>query len=175
MLILRRLRGILTTALLWAVAWAVVAPLIFLFLALLFDSPWPLRRLALSALYVGLVAGAGAGALFASALMLAEQTRKLQALSKVRLAIWGALAGSWWYVLVALQTPWTWNPAQIGPFWVAMALTAGAGSLSGLTTVWLARRARDLPETTDDSPELGPSSPSHPTAQSSVPSTTRAR
>jgi hypothetical protein len=141
--IIRRLRGILGTACFWGGVWALGAVPILLALAVLFGSPWPLLRLARSALWVGFVGGAGAGALFASALMLAEQNRPLNALSQARLALWGALAGSWWYVLVAIQSPWAWNPLKIAPFWIAMTLTAIAGSFSGLATVWLARRAQE--------------------------------
>ena len=149
MAIIRRLRGILSTALLWGIVWSLIAVPILLLLTRLFGSFWPVLRIAKTALMTGFIGGAGAGALFASALMLAEQNRQLTSLSRPRVLLWGALAGSWWYVLFAVQSPWALNPIRIAPFWIAMVLTAGAGSLSAFSTVWLARRARELDQLPD--------------------------
>jgi hypothetical protein len=163
MALIRRLRGIISTACLWGIAWGLAAVPTFLLLTRLFGSYWPLLQIARTALVTGFVGGAGAGALFASALMLAEQNRPIHELSRPRLWLWGALAGSWWYVLVAVQSPWAWSPLKLAPFWLAMAFTACAGSLSALSTVWLARRADD-PSAIPDMPDrqqLGPSRSAH--------------
>jgi hypothetical protein len=83
---LRRIRAAVTTGLLWAVAWAVVAVLIGMVVDPdeSMDEMWPL---------IGAYPGFLGGVLFSIVLAIAERRRNLSELSVRRFGAWGAVAG----------------------------------------------------------------------------------
>lgn len=85
-----RIRGVLSTAIVWAAGWAALAFPVF---ALLLRPPLGLADIALIARGWG-VAGAGAGATFALLVIAFERRRTLAKFSPRRAATWGALAGA---------------------------------------------------------------------------------
>jgi hypothetical protein len=94
---MRRLRAILTTAALWATVW-VLGTLGFLAVAWVFIERVPLSgalfEFVLIASLLSAITGAISGSAFAIALMVAERRRTLDALSKARVALWGAVGGA---------------------------------------------------------------------------------
>src|SRR5262245_24791770 len=94
---MRKLRAILTTAALWATVW-VLGTVAFLGVVRLFVEPVPLGGALLEFVLVtsllSAMTGLISGAAFAVALMVAERRRTLDALSKTRMAIWGAIGGA---------------------------------------------------------------------------------
>jgi hypothetical protein len=93
---LRRLRALMATAGLWALAWATAA-VVFIMGVGLFARGASLAALfpdyfLIGALSWGLWGGVN-GACFALLLMFAEQRRTLQDLSRARIALWGAIGG----------------------------------------------------------------------------------
>ena len=92
---LRRLRGIFSTGLLWAVGWAGVT------IATGLVSGIPFRFVGFLALE-GVVKGFIAGGAFAGILSIAEGHRTLQDLSLKRVALWGAIGGN---LLLLLAMP----------------------------------------------------------------------
>ena len=84
---LRRLRGVLGTALTWAVGWSAFT----VGLSLLFGAP--LEYLGLLAIS-GAVRGSIAGGAFAVILSIAERHHTLEDLSLRRVALWGGIGGS---------------------------------------------------------------------------------
>ena len=90
---MRRLRAILATSVLWALAWALTSVLFFLVVGLFVE------RAILSPDYflIGGLAwttwGALNGAGFAALLALAERRQTIDELSTSRVALWGALGG----------------------------------------------------------------------------------
>jgi hypothetical protein len=116
---LRRVRGVVGTALAWAAAWAIPGLL----------AGVPLWILA------GAISGAGFAVVFATA----ERQRRLEDLSLKRMAAWGALGA---VVSAALATPLlvvlTGGALEIVPFLAAVTVL-GAGSAVG--TVAIAKRA----------------------------------
>ncbi|HSB54612.1 MAG TPA: hypothetical protein VLD58_09660, partial [Gemmatimonadales bacterium] len=140
--------------LLWAIPWSVLLGLGVTVTVLLLG----VRIGALSALGQGMATGfswgLAAGALFASALMLAEQQRGFAGLTRTRGAIWGGLAGIWFPALIGIAfgpkvLPW------ISGAWPAWLGAAVMGAVSGLATVWLAGRgAGTFPRSMEPDPAL---------------------
>ena len=88
-MILRRLRGIAITAILWALPWALILGSVAALTALVLRVQASPIRVFVSGLWTGFSWGLAAGALFASALMLAEQRRGFAGLTRTRGALWG--------------------------------------------------------------------------------------
>jgi hypothetical protein len=134
-MILRRLRGIMGTALLWGAPWAFILGTVAAAAALVLRANLgPLRAFTQGAL-TGLSWGLAAGALFGSALMLAEQRRGFAGLTRARGALWGTLAGIWFPALIGLAVGPNSLPLMVGG-WPAYLATGAMGALSGLVTVW---------------------------------------
>ena len=138
-MVMRRLRGILGTAVLWGVPWAFSLGLIAASAALILGAHLgPFLAFARGAL-TGFYWGIAAGALFGSALMLTEQRRGFTKLSLKRAAAWGALSGIWFPALIGLAFGPSAQPLLVIG-WPAYLATGSMGALSGLATLWLARR-----------------------------------
>jgi hypothetical protein len=86
---LRRLRGAISLALLWAAVWLPAGALLTLL------SGWTGHSLRLPLWYFGIWTALGAlsGGVFALLLAVLERRQSFQQLSARRLAIWGAIAG----------------------------------------------------------------------------------
>ncbi len=92
MTLLRRVRGLIGSAVIWAVGWMVVTLPLSLWQLSGVNLPWPLWWSMLGRMtYLWGMSGAAAGAVFALMMMLAERRRSLQGLSALRVAIWGGL------------------------------------------------------------------------------------
>ena len=86
----RRVRGVLAFAAIWAVVWVPAG----LLLDFLFAAAGHALHASLQELGVFTALGAASGAVFAALLALLERHRALEQLSSRRLAVWGALAGA---------------------------------------------------------------------------------
>jgi hypothetical protein len=136
----RRLRGIAGTAVLWAVPWALIlGSAASLAARILGVRLGPARAFTQGAL-TGFFWGMAAGALFASALMLAEQKRGFGQLTRLRGTLWGALAGVWFPAMIGLTFGVNSLPFLLAS-WPAYLATGTMGAISGLGMVALARRA----------------------------------
>jgi hypothetical protein len=138
-MILRRLRGIAITAILWAIPWALIAGSVAALAALVLRVRANPARVFGQGSRIGLYWGLAAGALFASALMLAEQTRGFAGLTRARGALWGALAGIWFPAMIGLAFGVNSLPFMLAG-WPAYLMTGAMGALSGLAMVALAGR-----------------------------------
>lgn len=154
--LLRRLRGVASTALLWAATWGLVGAAAYAVMgipgALAEGRPLSVGALVPSVLIGALflsVYGLLSGAAFAGVLMLAERGRGIQDLSIRRVATWGAVGGigilSLNAALIYLQGGGI--PNDMMPVLAIMGLL-GAGCAAG--SLALARRA-PRPETREES------------------------
>lgn len=149
----RRLRGVLGTAFVWAMAWLPFA----LVVMLLNDLSEPYDRLPATALMMEwIVWGGFSGAVFALLLMWAERRRTLAQLSAWRVALWGACGaalGPAALMVVAAFTPSDFGWIGVATIVVGTSAALGAACASG--TLLLARKApHELPATND--PALPP-------------------
>jgi hypothetical protein len=142
--ILRRLRGIAITATLWALPWALILGSVAALAALVLRARADPLQVFIKGMGTGLSWGLAAGALFASALMLAEQTRGFAGLTRSRGALWGALAGVWFPAMMGLAFGVN-SPPMMLAGWPAYVLTGAMGAISGLAMVSLAGRALNSP------------------------------
>ncbi len=148
---MRRLRAILTTAALWALLW-ILAELTFLAVAWLFAPVHPSGFLFEYILVVSLLAGITgtiSGSAFAIALMIAESRRTVDALSKARMALWGAIGGAALPGLLAIATRiWpefaiagvSFRFSELGLTFVTIFASAALGAVLASTHLALARR-----------------------------------
>jgi hypothetical protein len=97
---LRRIRGALSLAGLWAVAWVPVGVLVGLAKGWSHLPPRSKSELVFLAVWTFL--GASSGAVFAALLATLEKNRTLADLSPRRLAVWGAIGGAALPVVVSL-------------------------------------------------------------------------
>ena len=152
MSLLRKVRALFKTALVWGAAWAPVGVVwgIASWLGL-GSAPWwsmPLVWVVPPAIMWG-TWGFVNGAAFAALLAAGEARRPLDELSPARAALWGALGGGAMPLLVlTLLTLVTRPIGVLTPGWMVSLLGAGAisaalGAASAAGTVTLARRAPD--------------------------------
>ena len=157
MLFLRRLRGVLGTALTWGASWAVIG-LGLGSIALRFVPPgiMPPHALLLVALRWG-VLGALSGASFAIALSIAERrrARAVEELTGRRVALWGAVGGA---VLPIALLPLVAAvvPAALVPALALVPFGSVFGAASAAASLRLARRARGLAAPAADIELLSP-------------------
>ena len=129
---LRKLRGLLGTAVIWGVGWFGLSAAYF---GVTLFGDISMQLLLQVAVAFG-VAGAFCGAGFSTVLGIAERKHTFDELSYVRLAAWGALGGLLWGApLLAFLG------AATQPQLFAMLALFGSGSAAG--TLALARRADD--------------------------------
>ncbi len=160
---LRTLRGVLGTALAWALPWALaggaaLTVLGYVSFARAFAPPTNvLVDMFLNGALVSGVIGAMSGAAFASIVALTERRATFVSLSIGRMLGWGAVgSGAVALALTAVasiatgRAPWSLLPL------VGVSVALGAASSAGM--LWLARRAHDDPST----PALGSGASSMP-------------
>ncbi|MBX3132425.1 MAG: hypothetical protein KF689_03410 [Gemmatimonadaceae bacterium] len=148
MLIVQRLRGILSTALTWALPWAVVGG------ATVVAFDWLSRAPGFHTLTSGSFAwtlfldgarffalvGAVAGALFAGVVAVAERRRTFATLNTRRMVAWGALGGAALPLLVGIGAVLTGAPSMLRDlFFAGLGASLGAGSAAVMLRI--ARRA----------------------------------
>jgi hypothetical protein len=142
MLLIRRLRGILGTAVAWGLGWSAIALPIFIAVvpgSTLFGRVLPALRMAS---YAGM-AGAVSGASFAVLVLVLERRRTLTAFSTRRAALWGALAGGG-YSVVALVVQGLARFLEPTAVVSATLLVGGVlGAATGSLMLLLARRATE--------------------------------
>jgi hypothetical protein len=135
MMALKRARATAFFTVLWAMAWGTVGALIGAFTA---RSSFPEYRWTEEIRFVGVffgVAGAITGLGFAVGIMAAARRRSLDAVSFLRVAIVGALAGEIpTAILLALSAIWTVQ----GAIWTTV-ITAALGAACGSATLAIAR------------------------------------
>jgi uncharacterized membrane protein YjfL (UPF0719 family) len=140
---LRRIRGVLGTALTWAAAWSGLA--FVLSLVGFFGTPGSVQFYAVLAAF-GAVVGFVGGTIFSVVLRIAERHRSFDDMSLPRFAGWGAVGG---VLLAMLWVTGAGPPPTLGEILstgVIMGLM-GAGSAGG--SLALARRADPLLEPGD--------------------------
>ena len=147
MWILRRLRGIIGTALVWGTAWAVAACGLTLVWHAWFRPRAGLAGVGFSpvlgmTLFYGII-GVWAGAVFASVLAVGDRRRTFAGLRMSRVVTWGMLGGVSYPVLVWLVASSGSGPMPSG-LGVAVGLTAVLGGGSAAAMLALARRDSQL-------------------------------
>lgn len=153
----RRVRAVLVMALLWASSWAVVGALLGL-------STWFRRPIGASTPFSFItwiaasalpfaVLGALCGAGFAVLLSRAERDHTVDTLVRVRIAMWGVVAGGISFLLYAAVKGALPNlMSNMGFLLVNLGIVAGLGGLSSYGSLAMARRVQ-LP-TSRDRPEI---------------------
>jgi len=151
-MILRRLRAVLVTALIWACLWLPVGLIIGIYRSFKLQSyegvPWALPSLEqfLMAILVNVAAwmtwGAFSGAVFAVLLASIERRRDVSALSVRRTATWGTLGAVALPTIVlaaflAVEPEFSLLSLAVWP----LTISALAGAASAATTLLLAKRA----------------------------------
>ena len=147
MSLVRRLRGLVGTALTWGGIGALIGIPAFVIVM----RPWPLSAIRwerFATLFgkwevVAFAWGAAGGLAFALAFIALERSRRLSQLSLTRVAVWGALAGAALPAILVgrgLAGP---NPAYYGAIIVAGGL---GGAIWARMSLALARRAHEAPE-----------------------------
>jgi membrane associated rhomboid family serine protease len=137
MSILRRVRGVLATALTWATGWTVIAWPVFYYLLPRVSGFARVTTALRMAGYAGL-AGAVTGATFALMVVFFERRSTLSTFRTSRAAFWGAAAGSAYSIMLILRSPG-------GAFEPASVLTAGGvvgAVLGGATAALMLRLAQ---------------------------------
>ena len=127
---LRRLRGAVGTALVWASGWAGTG--LLLSLTGLFGSLAAVEYVVFAGVFA--VMGFISGAAFSSILAIAERSRTFDQMSLPRFAGWGAVGG------ILLQLVFVALGQGTGPILLAMCALLGSGSAAG--SLALARRAK---------------------------------
>jgi len=138
--LLRKLRGILGTAVSWAVAWGVLGAAYGVVLGIRNPRYWelanPILDTGIGLAVAGFIAGSGFGGL----LGWLDRTKTLESLSRARVAAWGAAGGALVPVLVHLTRGLTSSAGWTDVAMVAL-VTGGLGCLSAVGTVRLALKA----------------------------------
>jgi hypothetical protein len=147
MSLVRRVRGLVGTALIWGVMGAIAG--VGVFIAVF--RPWPLRAetlpraLTLFARWElgSTIWGIATGLTFGLVVLALERTRGWRDLSKARITAWGALAGALFPTLLSIR------PIQSGSSVTYFGLIIGGSALAGAlwarTSFALARRTGDEP------------------------------
>ena len=155
-MLLRRLRGIAASALVWGAAWAFLgaSALVGINLVSGVQSPRPeigpsylLGLFGIGFVFFGKV-GAMSGALFAAAVAFGERHRTFASLRTGRMLLWGALGGA--------AMPWVVSLGFLGAGTgeaTRLLVIGGIGAVLGAGSAWavlgLARRARE-PQATQE-------------------------
>jgi len=142
--ILSRIRGIVGTGLVWAVAWAPVGIAVGIYAWLRLPTDPGVSPLIFLPMPIAAFAtfGAVSGAAFATALAIAERRSSLDALSMRDTAAWGALGGLLFPILLVAQTS-VGSPLAAVVTMVFLGAAMGASSAAG--TLYLARRRPSIP------------------------------
>ena len=146
-MLLRRIRGIAGSAIVWAFLWLPLGGVLAASLrapeeCLYCQRHW---RLLILALWTGW--GAASGLVFGLLLMVLERTRTLQGLSLVRTAMWGALAAlllPGLLTLVDVMTLPTLGAYEWGPSITLLVSALAVGGGSAVVTLRLAKRGVSL-------------------------------
>lgn len=152
--LLRRIRGVLVTALLWGIAWLPVGLAVGIYRALTisidFGAGFYWRIISGSAL-VWAVWGAISGAVFATLLALLERRRNVDTLSSRRTAVWGALGAmavpGTVLIIVLARLPGFY---LIQPALWTLSISAVQGGVCAFATLALAKRGQRLPPAASD-------------------------
>jgi len=145
---MRRIRAVITLAILWGLSWALIGALIGVYqvnhrTSFIVDPPiraGPFWTIVIFFAVNWARAGAVAGALFAIALSLAERNRSLAHLSLVRVAAWGVLGS---LVLPGTLITLTVLRYNVDPWFIlsSIAIAACVGGVSAAATLLIARAA----------------------------------
>lgn len=144
----RLLRGMVSTAIAWGLAWAVLGAAFTILTGLVRAFDVPLRTYASVALSSALfyaIVGVWAGGIFAITMAISERRHTFTELRMSRVITWGVLGGVSYPLL-----GWTLSKLtgqEIGGLTTALVLTATFGALSAWAMLRLARRTAD-PEPT---------------------------
>lgn len=141
--LLRRLRGIGSTALLWATTWLVIGAAVGIATIRTTDfdervAYWP--QLA-AVLFLWSAWGAVSGVAFAVAVAVAERRVSLAELSMVRTAMWGGLGSAGVPAVFMLISYFQTGPRDIVPYAIVVVSSASLGAALAAASLALARRA----------------------------------
>jgi len=163
-MLVRRVRGVLVTALVWAVAWLPVGLIVGVIRALTFPlpdymlTPWMRITYFLRVVWIlsltWMIWGAISGALFAMLVALLERRREVDTLSSRRTAIWGALGAMALPTTILLiflaEAP---GFTLIQPAVWTLSISAAQGAVCAFGTLALAKRGQNrLPPSSDHTP-----------------------
>lgn len=142
--ILRRLRGIIVTGLIWSFAWSIAGSVLSVLMLgpYIRDTQFVLGILPTALLFYSLV-GMWTGVAFASVLSFGDRRRTFAELTMPRVATWGALGGVS-YPLTSLLLTMSLGgivPSDLG---AALGITALLGAGSAAAMLALARRREQL-------------------------------
>lgn len=141
----RLIRGVLSTALVWACGWAVLGTGLAA-VATIWDSATLLelsRAVLPLAVWFGLV-GAWAGGVFATIMAISERRRTFSQLSMRRVVAWGVLGGISYPVIPTIMNLLRGVPAKSG-FGFAVLMTGAFGAVSAWGMLRAARRGGSTP------------------------------
>jgi hypothetical protein len=135
---LRRLRGVIGTAITWALGWGGVYAVIQVGLKLIFGHPMSVLLLAFMGSILGLIAGGS----FAIILSIAERHRTLDQLSLKRVALWGGIGGAALVLVAVPQLLGGGIPLDqvVRSYLLPLSVTTLLGAGSAPATVAIARR-----------------------------------
>ena len=151
MTIWRRIRGLLGTALSWAMLWLTIGASLAVY-----DGDLAALGFRFVAWFAGFfgVCGAVGGGVFALLLAAAERSRSVDELSKFRVTMWGLFGGLAIPGLFAIVLNRV-LPIQLDMSVLSFAITAALGAGSAAGTLALARRApHQLPPKSSDAGSL---------------------
>lgn len=140
MRLLRKLRGALGTGLTWAVAWAGLGAVHGFLVGVFNPRYWTLGNPILDTSFGYAVAGLVAGTGFSLLLASLGRRATLERLSRGRVALWGAVGGALVPVLVHVTRGLT-SSAGWGDVALTASVTGVLGAVSGLVSLWIARRS----------------------------------
>jgi len=148
MMLLRRIRGLVGTALMWGVVGAAVGVGAFL----IRYRPWPpsaihwSRALVVFGMWESAAAmwGIACGLAFGLVLLASERTRHFSQLSTRRVTLWGALAGAAFPMLISIRP--ILSGASVMFFGMIVGASAVAGALWARGTMAIARRVPSEPD-----------------------------
>jgi hypothetical protein len=144
MRILRVLKGIAKTAIVWAIAWV---PLSFGLglVSALFGAASPPREIWMWLVYRQAVVGAITGAAFAIALVALGRTRTLATLTYSRMAIAGALGGVIFPLITIAVFARMDSQLPVVPLIMGVVINGAVGAVCAAGSLRLARGAPELP------------------------------
>jgi hypothetical protein len=148
--LLRRLRGVIGTAVTWALGWGAVYAVIQVGLKLIFGHTMSILLLAFMGSILGLISGGS----FAIILSIAERHRTFDQLSLKRVALWGAVGGAALVLVAVPQLMGGGIPAGrvVADLILPLSVTTLLGAGSAPATVAIARRGGTTLLEADDEP-----------------------
>ncbi len=121
---LRKLRGILGLGLVWAGAWAILFAMISVVVGIIHPPSIDAGEGPLRLGGIGAMVGFFSGVCFGAVLALAERRKGILELSRLRAALWGAIAGTALPLLTPINNSVLANTIPIGAVFAVLTVSA---------------------------------------------------